>query len=490
MRHIKKVFALFIVTTLVFILAACGSKEEVVSVVVQGETVLYDQTPEKSNITSNDYKIFVLYHRGKDEYYVRQEKNLTASFDLEAQASDVTKVTVTISLGSGKNAKDYKSSYFVAKKNDDTNIRAINLNYYQTKDLESGTDEEKNAVLVKQQNEVRDSLLNLVANDYSLKNLSLNTILGNTSEVVSAEDEKVTVDATNFQSKKQEFSSIKLTIDGKTIEHNVYTYRPSNNKTPIQMPSKIEYGFFTYIWNFLLIIPIGFLMSTLSFGGSFGWGIIFATIIVRTLAWPIYSKTNDLSINMSLAQPELDRVKAKYALKKDPASQQKMQMETMKIMKKYKVNMLGCFMPLLQMPLFIAMYQVVNRVVVSGGMFSDNITKFKFMGIIDLTVGGDIASYILAAIVGVSMFFLNRLSTKKPSYAKKSPQAQTAQAKQTEQTMKMVNIIMIVFMVFASTTNNGLALYWIIGNMYAIGQTMLNRKRSEKKYSKRKQEII
>lgn len=105
-------------------------------------------------------------------------------------------------------------------------------------------------------------------------------------------------------------------------------------------------------FEWILVTPIAWLMAFFGklFNNSFAMGIIFSTIIVRTIAWPIYAKSNDLSIKMAVAQPEMQRIQAKYATRKDPESQQKMQMEMMGIYKKYGINFMGCLMPFLQMP--------------------------------------------------------------------------------------------------------------------------------------------
>lgn len=270
-----------------------------------------------------------------------------------------------------------------------------------------------------------------------------------------------------------------------------YTHRPSNNNDlPIQTRTA------TWFWDYILIIPIAWLMSIFSrmINNSFAWGIIFATIIIRALAWPIYAKTNDSSLKMQLAQPELQKIQNKYATRKDPASKQKMQMETMAVYKKHGINVLGCLTPLLQMPIFIAMFQVVHRIVVPGGMFADHVVNtYFFFGLIDLTHGGwtSITSIILSSIVGVSMFFLNRMSTKKPDYLKNTgTQVKSSQAVQTEKTMKIVMYVMIIFMVFASIQSNALALYWIVGNIFSLIQTYVNRRLSAKKYHKKKNSLI
>jgi len=245
-----------------------------------------------------------------------------------------------------------------------------------------------------------------------------------------------------------------------------------------------------YAWDWLLIIPISTVMQFFAalFFNSYAVGIFFATIIVRTLAWPIYARANDMSVKMALAQPEMNKLQNKYATRKDPASQQKMQIEMMQIYKKYGISILGCLTPILQMPIFLAMFQVVYRIPVRGGMYVDAISNAKMIfGTLDLnsTAGfADPWSYVLAAIVGVTMWLLQKISQKKPSYSKNTgTQVKSEQALQTEKTMRTVSTMMIVMMVLATLTSvNSLGFYWVVGNIYSIGQSLVNRKLSERKY--------
>lgn len=270
------------------------------------------------------------------------------------------------------------------------------------------------------------------------------------------------------------------------------TVKPIDNQLPIN--TEMENTWLGYVWDWVFIIPISFVMQFFAglFGlNSFGLGILFATIIVRTLAWPIYARANDMSMKMALAQPEMTKLQNKYALKKDPVSQQKMQMEMMAIYKKHKISILGCFTPILQMPIFLAMFQTVYRITVPGGMYVNHISnKTILFGLIDLTAGGfsDVWSYVLAVIVGVTMWLLQKLSSKKPSYAKNTgTQVKTEQALQQEKTMKTVSTVMIGMMVLTTLTSvNALGFYWVIGNLYSLGQSYINRKLSERKYEKTK----
>ncbi|WP_052591410.1 YidC/Oxa1 family membrane protein insertase [Paracholeplasma brassicae] len=252
-----------------------------------------------------------------------------------------------------------------------------------------------------------------------------------------------------------------------------------------------DIGFFERI----LVLPVAWVMQFFSglFNNSFAIGIIITTIIVRTIAWPIYAKSNDLSIKMAVAQPEMNRIQAKYATRKDPESQQKMQMELMAVYKKYGINFFGCLMPFLQMPIFLAMYQVVQRIWIEGGMYADKVQNMKFLGIdlaksgnFGLILGqdGDIAGWILAIIVAGTMFFLNHLAQKKPSYAKNTAAhgPQSAQAEQSAKMMKYMQYFMVIMMFSISLGSNSLALYWVVGNLYSIGQNMINRVINERKY--------
>lgn len=252
-------------------------------------------------------------------------------------------------------------------------------------------------------------------------------------------------------------------------------------------------------FDWLLVIPIAWIMQFFSalFNNSFAMGIIITTIIVRTIAWPIYAKSNDLSIKMAVAQPEMQRVQAKYATRKDPESQQKMQMEMMAVYKKYGINFMGCLMPFLQMPIFLAMYQVVQRIWRTGGTYAGQVNNQLFLGIDLAKAGnfgaiygqnGDLAGWILAIIVAATMFALNYLAMKKPAYSKNTAahNPTNSQAEQTQKMMKYMQYFMVFMMFSISLQSNSLALYWVVGNIYSIGQNLINRYLNEKKYEKMK----
>lgn len=276
---------------------------------------------------------------------------------------------------------------------------------------------------------------------------------------------------------------VTFTFEGVEKEFSVYI---GGGEKPIHSG---DAGFFDYI----LFIPVSFILQLFAgiMGNSFALGILFTTIVIRSLAWPIYAKSNDMSIKMALAQPDMQRVQNKYATRRDPQAKQQQQMEMFQVYKKHNISLLGCFVPLLQMPIFIAMYNSVRRVTLEGGMYVDKVSNTMFLGF-DLSRGNDgVRGMILAGIVGVTMALLQYISTKKPSYAKNTTKHnQNAQQAQTEKTMKMVSYFMVIMMVVFSYQSNAIAIYWIFGNIYSLGQTLLNRKLNERKHARLQEKQI
>lgn len=264
-------------------------------------------------------------------------------------------------------------------------------------------------------------------------------------------------------------------------------------------------GFFNALFGWpvnLISWPIAWLCSNIgkALGNSFFWGIFFTTIIVRTLAWPIYSKQNGLSLQMTMIQPEMAKIQKKYANRKDPQSQQQMQMETMKLYKKYGVSPLGCFGPMLiQFPIFMAMYEVVQRInktsfdVINSAVgvtykSSFALTNTKLFGFFEINtsffsateVKDKIFAVVIALAFGGLQLLQQKLSSRPPKYQKKHPN-QNAQANKS---MKIMMYVMTVMFVFMSLNSTSLAIYWLIGQVYQLFQSQVGRWLNERKYYK------
>lgn len=226
------------------------------------------------------------------------------------------------------------------------------------------------------------------------------------------------------------------------------------------------------------------------FGGHYIVGLFMITLIIRVVGWPIYSKSTAMSANMQLAQPDIQKVQEKYQGKKDEASQKAQQQEMMQIYRKYNINPLGCFLPLLQMPIFIAMYQVVRRLPLTTEKYGDLNYRFLFMDfqaeapVVDVpfVFSQHWINALLAIAVGASMYFYQRYAMKKPEYLQNKKYKKTAQQEQSEKTMRFMTYFMVIMLTSISFTNLGIAFYWIVGNMFQFLQTYVNRKQMYKKH--------
>lgn len=127
---------------------------------------------------------------------------------------------------------------------------------------------------------------------------------------------------------------------------------------------------------------------------NIGLCIILFTIIIYMCMLPLTIKQQKFSKLSQKMQPEIQAVQKKYKGKKDQASMQAMQEETQIVYEKYGVSPTGsCVQLLIQMPIFLALYRVINNIpayvssvkdefmpVVNGIMelpdYQDKFTKF------------------------------------------------------------------------------------------------------------------
>jgi YidC/Oxa1 family membrane protein insertase len=113
---------------------------------------------------------------------------------------------------------------------------------------------------------------------------------------------------------------------------------------------------------------------------NLGLCIIIFSILIYLFMTPLQIKQQKFSKLSAVMQPELQQVQKKYQNKKDQASQQKMQEETMAVYEKYGVSPTGsCVQLLIQMPILFALWQVIYKIpgYVSsvGAIFTDAVSK-------------------------------------------------------------------------------------------------------------------
>ena len=232
---------------------------------------------------------------------------------------------------------------------------------------------------------------------------------------------------------------------------------------------------------------------------NYGVSIIMLTILVRTAMIPLAIKqAHSMQANrgnaerMRKLQPQVAKLKEKY---KD--DRQRQYEEQKKLYEENGVNMLGglngCLPMLLQMPIFLAMYAVLQG---CGKLFmSRNCTPGfhipkdspLYASIIDRTSNflgtnlefkpaevfsnsGPVAvlPYVaLIAVMGGSMFYQTHMMMK----------AQPAPDPQMASTQKIMKFMPLILIFFSWQFPAGLILYWSASNVWTIGQQFLLMKK-------------
>lgn len=279
-----------------------------------------------------------------------------------------------------------------------------------------------------------------------------------------------------------------------------------NYLEPVVFKGRTAGEFFSHLWNNLFIFPIAWLIYAISklCGGLYAVGLIIATLLVRTLGWPIYAKTNDMTSKMGELQPELTKIQEKYAGRDDPDSKRMMQAEQAQVYRKNKVGIGGCILPFLQFPIFMAIFRAISRipytVAISGTMYTNNWaselnSKLFFIDLFqNRNIGGVgqlIGVIILALLVVGTQVLSQVLAQRRQKLSKEKAQADIPEYRrqaynqtqnQSNSSMKMMMYMMVVMMgLFVWTSKAGLGLYWLIGNLYSTAQTTINSKQQEKK---------
>ena len=473
-KHYKKIFFVVMILLITFTLASCGQSKDVGFIIA-------------NNPVGENMEQLVIEYENKDNIQFKGEYGLSYWKFLENGTASGSPVEYTGLLPSDVTPAEIGTEGGVQTYKFKVEGFDVYYKIYIKPETEINDGTENDIVMIAFRFPTTEGILYQKGETFKAKDILVYAVEKD-GDVIKVNDE---LSEQEFLSAFDDNGFDPLGTDGfkDKVSYDVsFTYRDYTENFKVYLAggekpiSTKDANWFDYI----LVIPVAFIMQLIGsiFGNSFALAILFTTLIIRTLAWPIYAKSNDMSMRMQIAQPDMQRVQQKYATRKDPQSQQMMQMEMMQVYKKHGISVLGCFMPLLQMPIFIAMYGVVRRIPLEGGMYTKSVSNTMFLGINLANVNDGVTALILAGIVGITMFTLQRISMKKPSYVKNTYKHNAnPQAEQTQKTMKFVSYFMVIMMMYISYQSNALALYWIFGNTYSLGQTIFNRKLNEKKHA-------
>ncbi len=227
------------------------------------------------------------------------------------------------------------------------------------------------------------------------------------------------------------------------------------------------------MWTWFKDIIFGVIQFFYNFCGDWGMAIIIVTIIIRLLLTPITHKQFKSSYEMAKLQPKIKAIQDKYGNDKERLNE-----ETMKLYADHKYNPLaGCLPMIIQMPIFIALYQVIQEDVKSGSFYSfiPDLAKAP-SAVFSFSYDGFVAAIPYIVLV---LFFA--VSTLIPMLLQKNSTKQT----------KMIGAYMsIVMLWFGWIAPAAVVLYWDTSSLIGIGQQVFIQKRLEHRDKELAEEAI
>lgn len=190
---------------------------------------------------------------------------------------------------------------------------------------------------------------------------------------------------------------------------------------------------------------------------NYGVVIIIFSVLMKLVFWPLTRTSTQSMKKMQALQPKIQELQQKY---KD--NREKLSQETMKLYQKEKVNpMAGCLPMLVQMPVFIALYQALAHTIALRGapfaLWMDDLSQPDALFTLPFSVpflGNEFN--VLPILMSASMWVQTKI---------------TPTANMGGQMALMNTLMPVIFLFMFYQMPSGLVLYWLVVNIMSIYQT-------------------
>lgn len=229
---------------------------------------------------------------------------------------------------------------------------------------------------------------------------------------------------------------------------------------------KINTGKYEGLWTSFFVKPLAFFILQIGkFTKNYAVALILVTFIIRLISYPFTRKTAMQSELMKKANPELQRIQKKYAGKQDEDSMMKQSQEMMAIYKKYNISPLsGCIFSFIQLPIFIAFYEAVQRIpaIFEGSFLGLQLGTTPWYGFRTSTI---IVYILLMLLVAATTYFSFKMNMSGQTLDKSME--------------KMPIYMSIMIIITAFFMPSALCIYWFFNNIFTILQNILVKKGSK-----------
>ncbi len=215
-------------------------------------------------------------------------------------------------------------------------------------------------------------------------------------------------------------------------------------------------------------------------GGTWALSIVLLTVVIRTALIPLFVRQINSARNMQLIQPKVKELNDKYGHDRERLGQ-----ETMKLYKDEGVNpMASCLPLLLQMPIFLALFYVLNSVsrtpdealgyffqqdpALAASLHNATIFGAQLSSTFWPIEGGFGATQWVTATLVVLMtvvLFITQLQLMRKNMP---PEALTGAMAQQQKMMLYLFPFMYLFM--GVNIPIGVLVYWLTTNLWTMGQ--------------------
>ena len=228
----------------------------------------------------------------------------------------------------------------------------------------------------------------------------------------------------------------------------------------------LGWGIFGWVNRWCVIPVFDFLRNYI---GSFGIIIFILVLLVKLVISPLTYKSYVSMAKMRLVKPQIDELAKKYP---KPEDAMKKQQATMELYKKAGINpMGGCIPMLIQMPILIAMFRFFPASIElreQPFLWADDLSSYDSIVNLPFSIPfyGDHVS-LFALLMAVSLFGYSYFNYQQTA----SSQPQMAGMK-----FMMVYMMPIMMLLWFNSYSSGLCYYYLLSNLFTIGQTLLIRR--------------
>ncbi|MBI4085467.1 MAG: membrane protein insertase YidC [Candidatus Liptonbacteria bacterium] len=196
---------------------------------------------------------------------------------------------------------------------------------------------------------------------------------------------------------------------------------------------------------------------------DFGLAIIFSTVLIRLILYPVFHKSAKHQLVMQKIQPKIEKIKEAH--KDDKEKQLK---ATMDLYQEHGVNPFsGILLLFVQLPVLIALYQIfftkLTHEVLSNNLYSfvgvPETFNTSFLGLINL----EQSSILMVSSAAVLQYFQGKMMLPKIEEGRK-PTAAEAMGR------NMIYLAPVLTFVIFFKLPAAISLYWAVSSIFSILQ--------------------